>query len=81
VRRDVRTVLTTVSAELHVVVKWHCGECPATALSSFTSPVDRAPAIEPPPGWAIALGAAYCPRHKLELKLSYTNLLEMPLRK
>jgi hypothetical protein len=77
-----RTVLSTdtVADELHVQITWKCAECPATSLSSFMAPVDRAPQIQAPPGWSIALGSAYCPRHRVDLKLSYTNLREMPLR-
>jgi hypothetical protein len=75
-----QTLLSTMGDELHVQVTWKCAECPATSQSNFMAPVDRAPQIQPPPGWSIALGAAYCPRHNVEVKLSYTNLREIPLR-
>jgi hypothetical protein len=42
------------------------------------APVDRAPLLEPPPGWSIALGAAYCPRHDLAVQVCTDNLLHMP---
>jgi hypothetical protein len=73
-----RLVANTVADEVHVRVTWECAGCKATATSSFMAPVFPAPQIKLPAGWSLALGSTYCPRHKVDVSIGLTNLLEMP---
>ena len=63
--------------QVHVRATWACAACPGSATRSLTLMAGFS-LIEPPEGWKIVDGLAYCPRHTVTVKIEHNNLREMP---
>jgi len=71
-----------VRNEVHVRATWECAACPGSAVRSYMLQItgDGPLILDPPPGWSVIQGFAYCGRHNIEVKVTHNNLIEMPAR-